>query len=76
MKSFEQMTSTLRFKVIYKRNFTVSMVMYFLSHALLRGSDEYEEHGDVFFCSMPLYILDVCPENQDESNGNSIIKMQ
>jgi len=29
--------------------------------------------GMSFFC-MPLYILDVYPENRDESNGNSIIK--
>jgi len=27
------------------------------------------------FFSMPLYIVDVCPENQDESNGDSIIKL-
>jgi len=32
------------------------------------------EHGDVFF-GMLLYILDVCPENRDESNGDSIIKL-
>jgi len=25
------------------------MEMSFLSHALLRGSDAHEEHGDVFF---------------------------
>jgi hypothetical protein len=34
-----------------------------------------EEYGDVFFCCMPLYTLDVCPENRDESNGDSIIKL-
>jgi hypothetical protein len=33
------------------------------------------EHGDIFFCGMPLYILGVCPENRDESNGDSIIKL-
>ena len=67
------------------------------------------EHGDVFFCGMPLaqtwlartqnitlqmpyslrtrkvilnvapgqalYILYVCPENRDESKGNSIVKL-
>jgi len=33
------------------------------------------EHGDVFFCGMPLYILGVCPENLDESNGDNIIKL-
>jgi hypothetical protein len=27
------------------------------------------------FFGMPLYILDICPENQDESNGNSIVKL-
>jgi hypothetical protein len=24
---------------------------------------------------MPLYILDMCPENRDESNGNSIVRL-
>jgi hypothetical protein len=33
------------------------------------------EHGDVFFCGMPFYILGVCPENLDESNGDNIIKL-
>ena len=40
-----------------------------------------EKDGDVFsawnmemsFFGMPLYILDICPENRDESNGNSIV---
>jgi len=27
------------------------------------------------FFGIPLNILDVCPENQDESNGDSIIKL-
>ena len=27
------------------------------------------------FFGMPLYILDVCPENRDESKGNSIVKL-
>jgi hypothetical protein len=49
--------------------------MSFLSHALFLRSDTYEEHGDVFFYGMPLYILDVCPENRDESNGDNIIKL-
>jgi hypothetical protein len=31
------------------------------------------EHGDVFY-GMPLYTLAMCPENRDESNGDSIIK--
>jgi hypothetical protein len=34
------------------------------------------EHGNVFFWyALTLYILDVCPENWDESKGNSIIKL-
>jgi len=51
------------------------MEMPFLSHALLRRRDAYEEHGNVFFCCMPFYILDICPENRDESNRNSIVKL-
>jgi len=44
-----------------------SMDMSFLSHALLRRSDAYEEHGDVFFCGMPFTSLRVQgPENRDE----------
>jgi len=27
------------------------------------------------FFGMPFYMLDVCPENRDESNGTSIIKL-
>ena len=27
------------------------------------------------FFGMPLYILDMCPENRDESNGHSIVKL-
>jgi len=27
------------------------------------------------FFGMPLDILDVCPENRDESNGNSIVRL-
>ena len=27
------------------------------------------------FFGMPVYILDMCPENRDESNGNSIVKL-
>jgi len=30
---------------------------------------------EMSFFGMPLYILDVCPENRDESKGNSIIKL-
>jgi len=28
---------------------------------------------EMSFFGMPLYILDVCPENRDESKGNSIV---
>jgi hypothetical protein len=27
------------------------------------------------FFGMPLYTLDICPENRDESNGNSILRL-
>ena len=27
------------------------------------------------FFGMPLYILDICPENRDESNGYSIVRL-
>jgi hypothetical protein len=47
------MTLALCFRVIHERNYTLSMEMSFLSHAILRSSDAYEEHGDVFFCCMP-----------------------
>ena len=30
---------------------------------------------EMSFFSMPLYMLDMCPENRDESNGNSIVKL-
>jgi hypothetical protein len=50
------------------------MKMSFLYHALLRRSNAYEEHEDIFF-GMPFYILDVCPENRDESKGNGIIRL-
>jgi hypothetical protein len=30
---------------------------------------------EVSFFVMPLYILDICPENRDESNGNSIVRL-
>jgi hypothetical protein len=33
------------------------------------------ENMEKSFFGMPLYILDVCPENRDESNGDSIIKL-
>jgi len=30
---------------------------------------------EMSFFGMPLYILDMCPENRDESNGNSIVRL-
>jgi len=30
---------------------------------------------DMSFFGMPLYILDMCPENRDESNGNTIFRL-
>jgi len=27
------------------------------------------------FFGMPLYILDMCPKNRDESNGNRIVRL-
>jgi hypothetical protein len=30
---------------------------------------------EMSFFGMPLYTLDICPENRDESNGDSIIKL-
>jgi len=30
---------------------------------------------EMSFFGMPLYILDSCPENRDESNGNSIVRL-
>jgi len=30
---------------------------------------------EMSFFVMPLDILDMCPENRDESNGNSIVKL-
>jgi len=30
---------------------------------------------EMSFCGMPLYMLDSCPENRDESNGNSIVRL-
>jgi len=34
-------------------------------------------HGsmEMSFFGMPLYILDICPENRDESKGNSIVRL-
>jgi len=30
---------------------------------------------EMSFFGMPLYILDICPENRDESNGNNISRL-
>jgi len=30
---------------------------------------------EVSFFVMPLDILDICPENRDESNGNNIVRL-
>jgi len=30
---------------------------------------------EMSFFGMPLYILDICPENRDESKGNSILRL-
>jgi hypothetical protein len=30
---------------------------------------------EMSFFGMPLYMIDACPENRDESNGDSIIKL-
>jgi hypothetical protein len=30
---------------------------------------------EMSFFGMPVYILGVCPENRDESNGDSIVKL-
>jgi len=35
----------------------------------------YLRNMGMSFFSMLLYIVDVCPENRDESNGDSIIKL-
>jgi hypothetical protein len=58
------MTLALRFRVIHGRNFTLSMEMSFFAWNM-----------EMSFFGMPLYILDMCPENRDESNGNSIVRL-
>jgi hypothetical protein len=35
----------------------------------------YTLNMEMSFFGMPLCILDVCPENRDESNGDNIIKL-
>jgi len=58
------MTPALRFMVIHERNFHGGMDMSFFSWNM-----------EMSFFGMPLYILGVCPENRDESNGDNIIKL-
>jgi hypothetical protein len=58
------MTPALRFRAIGERTLLLSMEMSFFAWNM----------GMSFF-GMPLYILDMCPENRDESNGNSIVKL-
>jgi len=58
------MTLTLRFRVIGERNLLLSVEMTFFSWNM-----------EMSFFGMPLYILDMCPENRDESKGNSIFRL-
>ena len=58
------MSPALRFRVIGERNLLLSMEMSFFAWNM-----------EMSFFGMPLYILDMCPENRDESNGNSIVKL-
>jgi len=58
------MTPALRFRVIGERNLLLSMEMSFFAWNM----------GMSFF-GMPLYILDICPENRDESNEDSILRL-
>jgi hypothetical protein len=58
------MTLALRFRVIEKRNFHGSM-----------GMSYFAWNMEMSFFGMPLYMLDICPENWDESNRNNIIKL-
>ena len=62
--SYERMTPPLRYRVIKKRNFHESMEMSFFTWNM-----------EMSFFGMPLYILDICPENRDESKGNSTVKL-
>jgi hypothetical protein len=53
-----------RFRVIGERNLLLSMEMSFFTWNM-----------EMSFFGMSLYIPDMCPENRDESNGNSIVKL-
>jgi hypothetical protein len=39
------------------------------------GEAMHIRNMEMSFFGMPIYILDICPENRDESNGDSIIKL-
>ena len=52
------------FRVIHERNFMLNMGMSFFAWNM-----------EMSFFGMPIYILDMCPENLDESNGDNIIKL-
>jgi hypothetical protein len=58
------MTSTLHFRVIDEKDLLGSMRVSFLEWSM-----------EMSFFGMHLYILDVCPENRDESNGDNKIKL-
>jgi len=58
------MTLALRFRVIHERNFHGSMEISFFTWNM-----------EMSFFGMPVYILDMCPENRDESNGNTIVRL-
>jgi len=58
------MTLAHSFRVIHEINCTMSMEMSFFAWNM-----------EMSFFGMPLYILDICPENQDESNRNSIVRL-
>ena len=58
------MTPALRSRVIGERSLLRSMEMSFFAWNM-----------EMSFFGMPLYILDICPENRDESNGNSIVRL-
>jgi hypothetical protein len=52
------------FKELLKTEYGKSMEMSFFAWNMAMS-----------FFGMPVYILDMCPENGDESNGNSIFRL-
>jgi len=58
------MTPALHLIIIGEKNLLLSMEMSFFAWNM----------GMSFF-GMPSYILDVRPENRDESNGDSVVKL-